>query len=89
MINNLGTSLSELQINFGVLQIDTENSATGVRGEFNSSHVVSWSRRICVIVSLFQWRPLYSFNATKYLDKSKICLGILAALTLTRQIGKS
>ena len=26
-INNLGTPLSELQINFGVLQIDTENSA--------------------------------------------------------------
>ena len=29
MINNLGTPSSELQINFGVLQIDTENSATG------------------------------------------------------------
>ena len=29
MINNLGTPPSELQINFGVLQIDTENSATG------------------------------------------------------------
>ena len=27
MINNLGTQLSELHINFGVLQIDTENSA--------------------------------------------------------------
>ena len=30
MINNLGTPSSELQINFGVLQIDTENSATGI-----------------------------------------------------------
>ena len=29
MINNLGTQSYELQINFGVLQIDTENSATG------------------------------------------------------------
>ena len=29
MINNLGTPSSELQINFGVLQIKTENSATG------------------------------------------------------------
>ena len=28
-INNLGTALSELQINFGVLQTDTKNSATG------------------------------------------------------------
>ena len=30
MINNLSTPLSELQINSDVLQIDTENSATGV-----------------------------------------------------------
>ena len=30
MNNNLGTPSSELQINFGVLQIDTENSATGL-----------------------------------------------------------
>ena len=30
MINNLGTPSSELQINFDVLQIDTENSATGL-----------------------------------------------------------
>ena len=30
MIDNLGTPSSELQINFGVLQIDTENFATGV-----------------------------------------------------------
>ena len=31
MINNLGTTpSSELQVNFGVLQIDTENSATGL-----------------------------------------------------------
>ena len=30
MINDLGTQLSDLQINFGVLHIDTENSATGV-----------------------------------------------------------
>ena len=29
MINNLGTPSFELQINFGVLQIDKENSATG------------------------------------------------------------
>ena len=29
MINNLGTPSTELQINFGVLQIGTENSATG------------------------------------------------------------
>ena len=29
VINNIGTSLSELQVNFGMLQIDTENSATG------------------------------------------------------------
>ena len=29
MINNLGTPSSELQINFGVLQIDTENYAPG------------------------------------------------------------
>ena len=28
LINNLGTPSSQLQINFGVLQIDTENSAT-------------------------------------------------------------
>ena len=30
MINNLGTPSSELQINFGALQIGTENSATGL-----------------------------------------------------------
>ena len=29
MFNNLGTPSSELQINFGVLQIGTENSITG------------------------------------------------------------
>ena len=29
VINNLGMPSSELQTNFGVLQIDTENSATG------------------------------------------------------------
>ena len=29
MINNLGATSSGMQINFGVLQIDTENSATG------------------------------------------------------------
>ena len=31
-INNLNTPSSKLQINFGVLQIDTENSATGTKG---------------------------------------------------------
>ena len=31
MINNQGIPSSELQINFGVLQIDSENSATGFR----------------------------------------------------------
>ena len=31
MINNLDTPSSELQINFGVLQINAENSATGVK----------------------------------------------------------
>ena len=31
MINNVGTPSSKLQINFGVLQIDIENSATGSR----------------------------------------------------------
>ena len=30
MINNLGTLSSEMQITFGVLQIDTENSVTGL-----------------------------------------------------------
>ena len=30
MINNLGTASSELQINFCVLQIETENSTTGI-----------------------------------------------------------
>ena len=30
VINNLGTPSSKLQINFGVLQIDAENSATGL-----------------------------------------------------------
>ena len=30
VINNLGTPSSEVQISFGVLQIVTENSATGV-----------------------------------------------------------
>ena len=34
VINNLGTPSFELQINFGVLQIVTENSATGVRWSF-------------------------------------------------------
>ena len=29
MTNNLDTPSSELQINFGALQIDTKNSATG------------------------------------------------------------
>ena len=29
VINNLGTASSELQINFGVLRIDTKNSAPG------------------------------------------------------------
>ena len=29
VINNLDTPSPELQINFGMLQIDTENSATG------------------------------------------------------------
>ena len=32
VINNLGTPSSELQINFGVLQTGTENSATGSIG---------------------------------------------------------
>ena len=36
VINNLGTPSSELQINFGVLQIDAENSATGTRFQQNS-----------------------------------------------------
>ena len=30
VINNLGTPSSELEINFGVLQIDAENSTTGI-----------------------------------------------------------
>ena len=42
MINNLGTPSSELQINFGVLQIDTENSSTGKnkRGETGETKMV-------------------------------------------------
>ena len=35
VINNLSTSSSEGQINFGALQIDTENSATGVKNNSN------------------------------------------------------
>ena len=34
VINNLGTPSSELQTNFGLVLIDTENSATGIL--FNS-----------------------------------------------------
>ena len=30
VINNLGTLFSELQINFGMLQIDKKNSAAGL-----------------------------------------------------------
>ena len=36
MINNLDTPSSKLQINCGVLQIDTENSATGLLSLENS-----------------------------------------------------
>ena len=35
VINNLGAPSSELQINFGVLQIDTENSASGLRSKMD------------------------------------------------------
>ena len=42
VINNLRTLSYELQINFGVLQTDTENSATGINktdtGEFELFH---------------------------------------------------
>ena len=41
MIINLGTPSFELQINFGVLQIDTENSATGMQASRNE-----WKLRI-------------------------------------------
>ena len=43
MINNLGTPSSELQINFGVLQIDTENSATGILGSKRMNFDVLYS----------------------------------------------
>ena len=38
MINNLRTPSSEVQINFGVLQIDTENSATGIKANLIRIH---------------------------------------------------
>ena len=44
MINNLGTP-SELQINFGVLQIDTENSATEI-----SVYLSVWRKKSMVVV---------------------------------------
>ena len=39
VINNLRTPSSELQINFGVLQIDTENSATGGHFKHIKTHI--------------------------------------------------
>ena len=42
MINNLGTPSSELQINFDVLQIDTENSATGLALSFDFAFGFWW-----------------------------------------------
>ena len=44
MINNLGTQSYKLQINFGMLQIDAENSATGIayfRYQQNCNHNTS------------------------------------------------
>ena len=38
MINNIGTPSSEVQINFGVLQINSENSATGITGRQRHTH---------------------------------------------------
>ena len=40
MINNLGTPSTELHINFGVLQINTENSAVGY---VCNDTLVAWS----------------------------------------------
>ena len=40
VINNPGMPSSELQTNFGVLQIDTENSATGVFRNFTENNLV-------------------------------------------------
>ena len=41
MVNNLGKLPSELQINCSMLQIDTENSATGKRSNNISVEILS------------------------------------------------
>ena len=56
MINNLGIPLSEQQINFGVLQIDTENFATGVNhpetnGKIECLNQIAITRLKCKVKS--------------------------------------
>ena len=62
VINNLGTPSFEPQINFGVLQIDTENSATGHESiNFSFPKIFIWNR---------VWNFLMLENLTSHICQS-------------------
>ena len=81
MINNLGKPSFELQINFGVLQIDTENSASGLK---NNKNMVMLSAKLCM-PNLNKKQYILSYNAHKFCvmstqNKPKNCKILFRAL---------
>ena len=69
MINSLSTPTSELQINFGVLQIDEENSATGLINENfgNKVHQITRTPNYCFTSQQSNAMLLLNNCAVKYL----------------------
>ena len=71
VINNLGTPSSELQINFGELQTDTENSATGQTSNFSKggTHFIgplhSMHEQIIYILSKCRGTPIQFLTWTE------------------------
>ena len=60
VINNLGTPSSKLQINFGVLQIETKNSATGplnIGLKFTTCHQEKVSVKSMIFIYYFKKAP--------------------------------
>ena len=71
MINNLGTPSSELQINFGELQIDTENSATGLLLRYATDNIAEWTSRLLYCKTSFPETLIVKFSY--FLYSWKIC----------------
>ena len=85
VINNLGMPSSELQTNFGVLQIDTENSATGALDQLQCVGALNVHKRLNAVkvagLSIFHCIDLNTINNCPSFDTWPKLMSISVNLT--------